>query len=56
MKISTRITILISILSILLIGLGAIGILGIEKSNDALKTVYEDRVVALSRGSRLSNA
>jgi methyl-accepting chemotaxis protein len=49
LKISTRLMILIGILSALLIAIGAIGLSGISKSNDALKTVYEDRTVALGQ-------
>jgi methyl-accepting chemotaxis protein len=49
LKISTRLGILIGILSVLLIGIGGIGLLGISQSNDALKTVYEDRTVALGQ-------
>lgn len=53
-KISTRLSILIGILSILLVGIGAIGLYGIIKSNDALKTVYEDRIVALGQIDEIS--
>jgi len=45
LKISTRLMMLIGILSVLLMTIGAIGLLGIGKSNDALKTVYEDRTI-----------
>jgi methyl-accepting chemotaxis protein len=47
LKISTRLIILIGTLSALLLAIGALGLSGIGKSNDALKTVYEDRVVHL---------
>lgn len=47
LKISTRLIMLISILSVLLMAIGGIGLFGISKSNDALKTVYEDRTVPL---------
>jgi len=49
LKISTRIVILIGILSVLLIAIGLIGLSGISKSNDALKTVYEDRTVPMGQ-------
>ena len=49
LKISTRLLILISALSMLLIGIGAIGLFGISKSNDALKTVYEDRTIPMAQ-------
>jgi methyl-accepting chemotaxis protein-1 (serine sensor receptor) len=45
LKISTRLTLLVGILSALLVLIGAIGLVGIGQSNDALKTVYEDRTV-----------
>ena len=44
-KISTRLIILISTLSALLIAIGALGLFGISQSNAALHTVYEDRTV-----------
>jgi methyl-accepting chemotaxis protein len=53
LKISTRmvilISILISILSAMLMAIGGVGLFGISQSNDALKTVYEDRTVALGQ-------
>ncbi|MBT9508509.1 MAG: Tar ligand binding domain-containing protein [Rhodoferax sp.] len=49
LKISTRLTILIGILSVLLIGIGFIGLFGIVKSNDALQSVYEDRTVPMGQ-------
>ena len=49
LKISTRLLILIGILSLLLIGIGAIGLFGISKSNDALKTVFEDRTIPMGQ-------
>ncbi|MBT9505121.1 methyl-accepting chemotaxis protein [Rhodoferax sp.] len=45
LKISTRLTLLIGALAALLIAIGAIGLVGIVKSNDALQTVYEDRTI-----------
>jgi len=44
-KISTRLSILIGILSVLLIAIGSMGLFGISQTNDALKSVYEDRLV-----------
>jgi methyl-accepting chemotaxis protein len=49
LKISTRLLILIGSLSALLMGIGFIGLRGISQSNDALKTVYEDRTVSLGQ-------
>jgi methyl-accepting chemotaxis protein-1 (serine sensor receptor) len=49
LKISTRIFMLTGLLAVLLVAIGSIGLFGIEKSNAALKTVYEDRTVALEQ-------
>ena len=49
LKISTRLIILIGLLSLMLITMGVLGLVGISKSNDALKTVYEDRTVAVGQ-------
>jgi methyl-accepting chemotaxis protein-1 (serine sensor receptor) len=48
-KISTRLTVLTGILSLLLIVIGTIGLWGIGKSNEALKTVYENRTVPMGQ-------
>ncbi|EGI76968.1 methyl-accepting chemotaxis protein, partial [Hylemonella gracilis] len=57
MKISTRLSLLIGLQALLLIVIGGIGLFGIEASNEALKTVYEDRTVPASElgdiGARL---
>ena len=45
LKVSARLMMLIGILSALLIAIGAVGVYGMGLSNDALKTVYEDRTV-----------
>ncbi len=47
LKISTRLLALIVFLSLLLVAIGGVGLFGIVKSNEALKTVYEDRTVPL---------
>ncbi len=53
-KISTRLVILIGFLSAQLISIGALGLYGNAKSNDALRSVYGDRVVALGQLSEIS--
>ena len=40
-----RLVFVLSILSMLMIGIGAMGLYGFNHSNDGLKTVYEDRTV-----------
>ncbi|NRF71454.1 Tar ligand binding domain-containing protein [Aquincola sp. S2] len=49
MKISTRMFVLIGVLSILLLGIGGIGLRGIHQSNAALQTVYEHRTVPMGQ-------
>ncbi|MBV5297564.1 MAG: MCP four helix bundle domain-containing protein [Rhodoferax sp.] len=49
LNISTRLLILISVLSALLIGIGAIGLYGIVRADDSLQTVYADRTVPLGQ-------
>ena len=45
MAIKTLLMLVIGMLSLLLIGIGALGLYGINQSNGGLKTVYEDRTV-----------
>jgi methyl-accepting chemotaxis protein-1 (serine sensor receptor) len=49
LKISTRLTLLVSVLVLLLLLVGAIGMRGMSSSNDGLKTVYEDRTVSIGQ-------
>lgn len=49
LKISTRLLALIGVMSALLVGIGAIGLVGISKTNQALQSVYEDRLVAVGQ-------
>jgi methyl-accepting chemotaxis protein len=49
LKISTRVTVLASILTLMLVVLGLLALASIGNSNKALKTVYEDRAVALQQ-------
>ena len=49
LKISTRLIMMIGILSVLLIAIGLIGLYGIGKSNDSLKGVYEDRTAPMGQ-------
>jgi methyl-accepting chemotaxis protein len=49
LKISTRMIMLIGALSILLVAIGAIGLLGISQSNAALLSVYEKRTVPMGQ-------
>ncbi len=47
MTIKSRLVFVISLLSVLLIGVGALGIYGLNQTNDSFKGVYEDRAVPL---------
>jgi methyl-accepting chemotaxis protein-1 (serine sensor receptor) len=49
LRISTRIMLLICLMSALLIVIGVIGLLGVARSNEALRTVYEDRTVCVGQ-------
>lgn len=49
LKISTRITILLGIMMLLLAAVGALGLKGVSESNAGLKTVYEDRTVSMGQ-------
>jgi methyl-accepting chemotaxis protein-1 (serine sensor receptor) len=49
LNISTRLFALIGLLCLLLIGSGAVGIVGIAKTRDALHQVYEQNTVPISR-------
>ena len=53
MKISTRLTILIGILSALLMAIGSIGLFGIIQSNESLRAVYEERLVPTGQVSEI---
>ena len=44
-SIKFRLMFVISILSMLMIGIGALGLYGFNHSNEGLKSVYEDRTV-----------
>ena len=46
-KISTRLSLLVGLMSVLLLGGGFIGLWGIGRSNDALETVYKQRTKPL---------
>jgi methyl-accepting chemotaxis protein len=47
MTIKSRLTFVIGLLSMLLIGIGSLGIYGLNQTNDAFRSTYEDRAVPL---------
>ena len=53
LNISTRLLILIGLLSTLLVAIGSLGLIGIEKSNDALRSTYEERTVPTGQLSEI---
>jgi methyl-accepting chemotaxis protein-1 (serine sensor receptor) len=53
-KISTRLILLVATLSFMLLAGAAMGLYGITKGNDGLKTVYEDRTVPLATLSEIT--
>ncbi len=53
MTIKSRLMLVIGMLSLLLVGIGSLGLYGISQSNAGLKTVYEDRTVVLADLSQI---
>lgn len=53
-KISTRILFLVGLVSLLLLVVGGIGLYGINKTDDALESVYQDNTVAIARLEEVS--
>jgi methyl-accepting chemotaxis protein len=49
LSIKRRITIVISMLSLIMLGIGGLGVNGIINVNDSLQTVYEDRTIPMSQ-------
>jgi methyl-accepting chemotaxis protein len=53
MTLKARLQLAIGFLLLLAIGIGALGLYGMHQSNEGLKTVYEDRTVALEQITRI---
>ncbi len=51
LTIKARLIIILSALSVLLVGIGLAGLFGMSKSNEGLRTVYVDRTIALGQVS-----
>ncbi|CAG9933922.1 Tar ligand binding domain-containing protein [Candidatus Nitrotoga arctica] len=49
LTIKTRLIFILSFLVVFLLGIEMLGLLGMSKANDGLKTVYEDRVIPLGQ-------
>ena len=56
LKVGTRLGILVALLSIIVMAVGYAGMRGMNFSNGKLKTVYEDRTVALGQLAKMSDA
>ena len=54
LSIKSRLVFVIGFLSVLLVGSGIMGLASLGATNDSLKTVYEDRMVALGQLERIS--
>jgi methyl-accepting chemotaxis protein len=55
LKISTRLIILIAFLSVLMLAVGGMGMYGTSRANQALHTVYEDRLVPMGQLSKVGD-
>jgi len=53
LKISTRLKLLIGLLCLMMLGIGVLGVRGMAAANESLKSVYEDRTVALAQLSEV---
>jgi len=49
----SRLTIVVGFIALMAVGIGVLGLFGMDKANDGLKTVYENRTVALEQISRI---
>ena len=54
LKVSTRLMMLIGVLSTLLVAIGGLGLFGIGQSNDDLKAVFEDRTIPAAQLGRIN--
>ncbi len=55
-RISTRLTILLAFLCLLLLGIGAAGTFGMGRTSEGMRSVYEDRVVPLKQLKAVADA
>ncbi len=55
MTLKLRVAAVIAFLSLLAIGVGLLGLFGMSQANEGLRTVYEDRTVALEQISHIDN-
>ncbi|TCV90785.1 methyl-accepting chemotaxis protein [Sulfurirhabdus autotrophica] len=55
LKIRTKLNVLVILVSLLLIGIGATGLVGMNASNSALSTVYNDHLIAINQLNEIRN-
>jgi methyl-accepting chemotaxis protein len=55
LKIRTKLNILVGFVSLLLVGIGATGLIGINSSNKALSSVYNDHLIAINQLNDIRN-
>jgi len=53
MSVKSRLAGIIAILALMLLGIGVLGLNGLSKANDSLRTVYEDRTVPLEQLAKI---
>ncbi len=49
LSIKSRLITVITIMAMLLLGIGGLGLFGMDKTNDGLRTVYEDRTIPMNQ-------
>ena len=54
LSLKTKLGAVMALLSLLLVGIGGMGLFGMSKTNEGLRVVYEDRTVALDRISTIN--
>lgn len=55
MKIGTRLVLMLTLVLLLMVGVGVAGLVGVNKTNDRLRIVYEDHTVSLGRISMIES-
>ena len=55
MKVERKIYLILALVSLVAVGIGVLGLYGINRSNGSLKTVYDDRVVPLKQLKAVSD-
>ena len=56
LSIKSRLTLIITFLSVLLTGIGSLGLFGMSQTNQGLQTVYVDRTIVLGQISNIDTA